>query len=124
MWARAIDGILLVSEECAEKIKILCTPGTRLLVNEETVILGKNMDLERTGDDDRFWFYSEDEKHALQISMLRSEDSYEVALVERKMYWFGALQEKTVHISSLSFPDANIIVTKKTNEENAKKSNE
>lgn len=110
MWTRAIDGILLVSEEFADKIKALCTPGTCIMVNNESLILGKNMDLERTGDDDRFWFYSEDEKYALQINMLRSEDSFEVALIERKMYWFGALQEKTINLTSLSFPETNFVV--------------
>lgn len=110
MWARIIDGILLVSEDFADKVKTLCTPGTRILANGEAIILGKNMDLERTGDDDRFWFYSEDEKYALQMNILRNENSYEIALVERKVYWFGALKEKIVDLTSLSFPTANFVV--------------
>ena len=110
MWARIIDGVILVSEDFAEQIKNLCVPGTRMLANGESITLGESMDLERTGKDDRFWFYSDDERYALQLNMLGSEDSYEVALVERKMYWFGALKEKSIDLTSLSFPDANLVV--------------
>lgn len=113
MWARAIDGIILVSEDLAEQIKSLCIPNANITTNGETWSLGKNMDLERTGDDDRFWFYSEDETRALQINLIRSEDTYEICFVERKMYWFGALREKTIDLISLTFPDANLNILEK-----------
>ena len=110
MWARAIDGVILVSEDFAEQIKNLCTPGTKILVNNEVMVLGGSMDLERTNNDDRFWFYTEDENRSLQINFLRSEDTFEIALIERKTYWFGAMREKNLDLSSLIFPSTNLVV--------------
>lgn len=117
MWARNIDGILTVSEDLAEKIKTLCVPKARILANGNNITLGKSMDLERTGNDDRFWFYSEDEKYALQLNMLLSQNSYEVVLVERKVYWFGLIKEKMINLVSLSFLDTGFVVVKDASEE-------
>jgi hypothetical protein len=116
MWFRLIDGNMLVSEDCAKRLKEACIPGTQFIANEQSFTLGKNMDLERTGDDDRFWFYTEDEKHALQINILNSEDTYEIILLERKMYWFGELREKSIPLTSFSFQSAEIVIEEKKGE--------
>lgn len=117
MWARNIDGIIMVSEDLAEKIKAIAAPGLRFTANKKTYTLGKSMDLERTGDDDRFWFYTDDEAHALFLYLLGSENIYEVGVMERKTYWFGAVKETTLPITSLSFPGLDFAITKNEIEE-------
>lgn len=105
MWARNIDGIMLISEDLAERIRALAIPGASFIANGNPYRLGKSMDLERTGDDDRLWFYTEDETHALILNLLSSENTYEVGLMERKTYWFGAIKETTIPLVTLSFSD-------------------
>lgn len=110
MWSRNIDGAILLSDDLAERIKELCTPGTTFLANGKRFTLGPCMDLERTDKDDRFWFYTEDEIHALFLDCMVSENTYEISLVERKVYWIGAMREKIIPLTSLSFPEANLVV--------------
>lgn len=117
MWARNIDGAILISEDLAQRIKTVCIPGTRFEANGKVYILGKCMDLERTGDDDRFWFYTEDERYALCLDYLVSENTYEISLLERKTYWIGAVRETTIPLSSLSFPQADLVVLKEPSNE-------
>jgi hypothetical protein len=112
MWARNIDGVIMISEDLAERIKEIAVPGLAFTANEKTYTLGKSMDLERTGDDDRFWFYTSDEAHALFLHLLGSENIYEVGIMERKMYWFGAIKETTLPITSLSFPGLDFVIAK------------
>lgn len=112
MWARNIDGVIMISEDLAERIKELAVPGLTFTANERTYVLGKSMDLERTGNDDRLWFYTEDEKYALFLHLLGSENIYEVGIMERKIYWFGAIKETTLPITSLSFPGLNFVIAK------------
>lgn len=117
MWARNIDGIIMISEDLAERIKEIALPGLTFTANNQTYTLGKSMDLERTGDDDRLWFYTDDEKYALFLNLLGSENIYEVGIMERKTYWFGAVKETTLPITSLSFPGLDLSIIKNKHEE-------
>jgi hypothetical protein len=120
MWARNIDGTILISEDLAQRLKTACVPGTRFEANENEYILGKCMDLERTGDDDRFWFYTEDESYALTLECILSEEHFEIGFIERKTYWIGAIREKTIPLSSLSFPQADLVVLKEPSNEESR----
>ena len=111
MWARNIDGILTISEDLAEMIKKIAVPGAHFVANGASYTLGTSLDLERTGNDERWWFYADNNTHALFLLLAPSENTYEMHLVERKVYWFGIIQEKHTMLTSLTFPDANISAT-------------
>lgn len=103
MWFRDIDGVVHISYDLAEKIKELALPRTKIFVNGKEYILGDSLDLERTRSDERWWFYTDDELHALFLQCIGSEDRYTIDILERKLYWFSVLRERSLQLTQLSF---------------------
>ncbi len=104
----------MVSEEMAEKILSILTPKTTVQVNDFTITVGDAMDLERHGTDERYWFYSDNDGHAVYLDLSRSESSFEIALLKKSVLWFGIMKEESIPLERLTLPDHDFVVFQKT----------